>query len=358
MLDQHKFEGRQIYNLDETGVTTVQNPQKIVTARGAKNVGSVTSGERGELVTAIYAVCANGTVIPPMLIFPRKNYREHFIQGGPQGCVGKANPSGWTSAAIFVEYLDHFGKHSQCSKENMVLLILDNHESHISLAAIDRCKELGIVLLTIPPHTSHHLQPLDKSVFYPFKTAYNSAMDSWNRSHPGKRVTIYDIPQLVNQAQLSAIVPRNILSGFEHTGNWPYNPNLFTDADFAPSDVTDRDYAPFTIEIGSSQPLLFATESFGSVEDETPGTSAATPGIDSFEIAGDASALTPGTVSFKSVEGAAETSTVETPHSATQGSLLNEEIHSTINRPETSSYISPSRHVARIWKRGGAILKE
>ena len=52
----------------------------------------------------------------------------------------------------------------------------------------------------------------------------------------------YDVPQLVNQAQLTAIVPRNVLSGFEHTGNWPYNPNIFTDADFAPSSVTDRSY--------------------------------------------------------------------------------------------------------------------
>ena len=31
----------------------MQNPGKIVTARGVRNVGSVTSAERGELVTAV-----------------------------------------------------------------------------------------------------------------------------------------------------------------------------------------------------------------------------------------------------------------------------------------------------------------
>ena len=124
----------------------------------------------------------------------------------------------------------------------MVSLILDNHASHISLAAIDKCKELGIILLTIPPKTSHRLQPLDVLIFSPFKTAYNSAMDAWIQSHPGKRVTIYDIPQLVCQAQINAMIPRNVLSGFQTIGTWPYNPDIFTELDFTPATVTDRDF--------------------------------------------------------------------------------------------------------------------
>ena len=61
----------------------------------------------------------------------------------------------------------------------MVLLILDNHESHTLLAAVDKCRELGIALLTIPSHTSYHLQPPDKCVFGPFKQACSSAMEAW-----------------------------------------------------------------------------------------------------------------------------------------------------------------------------------
>ena len=240
VLDEYQFEARQIFNLDETGVTSVQNPKRIVTVKGTRKVGSITSADGGQLVTVVYSIYANGNVVPPMLIFPRKNYRNHFVRGGPQSSIGKANPSGWINEKLFIEYLDHFASHTQCSKENMVLLILDNHESHISLAAVDKCRELGIVLLTIPPHTSHHLQPLDKCVFGPFKQAYNSATETWIRSNPGKTVSIYDIPQLVNQAQLNAMVPKNILSGFRFTGNWPCDPNIFSEFDFAPSNVTDR----------------------------------------------------------------------------------------------------------------------
>ena len=66
---------------------------------------------------------------------------------------------------------------TRCTTECKVLVILDNHESHIFLCTIDEAKANGIVLLIIPPHTSHRLQPLDKTVFGPFKASYNLAMD-------------------------------------------------------------------------------------------------------------------------------------------------------------------------------------
>lgn len=49
---------------------------------------------------------------------------------------------------------------------------MDNHESHISLRTIDLAKANYVVLLTLPPHTPHRIQPLDRCVYGPFKTAY------------------------------------------------------------------------------------------------------------------------------------------------------------------------------------------
>lgn len=63
------------------------------------------------------------------------------------------------------------------SKNEPVLLLLDNHSSHISLSIFDYCKEHGIILLTIPPHTSHKLQPLDVSFYGPLKSAFNKQCD-------------------------------------------------------------------------------------------------------------------------------------------------------------------------------------
>lgn len=241
VMDDHHFKPEDIYNLDETGCTTVQKPRDVVTERGRKQVGAATSAERGELVTVVYAVSASGNVVPPMFIFPRVNFRDHFTRGGPTGSVGQANKSGWITEEIFLAYLDHLVQHARCSMERKLLLILDNHEAHISLKAIDFARANGIVMLTIPPHTSHRLQPLDKSVYGPFKSSYNRAMDAWLRNNQGKTMSIYDIPGLVAEAQLSAVTAKNILSGFQATGIFPYNRNIFTDVDFAPSLLTDRD---------------------------------------------------------------------------------------------------------------------
>ena len=86
------------------------------------------------------------------------------------------------------DFLDHINDLTCFSKESKILETLDNHESHISLAAIDKARECGIVLLRIPPKTSHKLQPLAKSVFSPFKASYNRAADNWMRSNPGKKL--------------------------------------------------------------------------------------------------------------------------------------------------------------------------
>lgn len=128
-------------------------------------MGSITSAERGELVTVVYTISASGSTIPPMLIFPGINYRDHFIRGAPNGSAGRATRSGWTNEDVFVEYLQHLQYHARCSQEKKILLILDNHESHISLKAIDYSRANGIVILTIPPHSSHRLQPLDRTVY-------------------------------------------------------------------------------------------------------------------------------------------------------------------------------------------------
>jgi hypothetical protein len=131
VMDRYHFNPEDIYNCDETGCTTVQKPGSVVTQRGRKQVGSVTSRERGELVTVVYTVSASGVVIPPMFIYPRVNYRDYFIKGAPVGSIGIASKSGWMTEEIFPTYLEHIIKHTRCSVDHKIMLILDNHESHV-----------------------------------------------------------------------------------------------------------------------------------------------------------------------------------------------------------------------------------
>lgn len=59
-----------IWNMGETGVTTVQHPAGIIGHKGRKPIGAATSTERGQLVTLALAVSALGNNIPPFFVFP------------------------------------------------------------------------------------------------------------------------------------------------------------------------------------------------------------------------------------------------------------------------------------------------
>ena len=114
-----------------------------------------------------------------MFVFPRVYFRNNFIVGGPLGCIGSANKSGWMNEDLYVNFIKHFIHHVRSSKERPVLLILDNVNAHISPTVIDLARENGVVMLAIPPHTSHHLQPLDRTCHKHFKTAFGVTMGGW-----------------------------------------------------------------------------------------------------------------------------------------------------------------------------------
>ena len=164
VLQRDGFTPEKIWNVDETGCTTVQKPTKIIAATGVKQVGAVVSAERGQLVTLCCAVSATGNMIPPMLIFPRVHCKEHFVKGAPTGSIVRVHPSGWMTSENFFSWMKHFVSHVRPSNKDKVLLLLDNHHSHVTLETIDYAKEHGIVLLSFPPHCSHKLQPLDRAV--------------------------------------------------------------------------------------------------------------------------------------------------------------------------------------------------
>ena len=199
----------------------------------------MTSGEHGVNVTIISAVNAVGNSIPPAFIFPRVHFKDSMLKDAPPGSIGLAHISGWSNSKIFAKYLTHFIEKTRSSVDKKILMILDNHKSHISVASLQLAKNSGIVLLTFPPHTSHKLQPLDRTVFGPLKTFYNVACGEWMLTHCGKPMTIYDVAECVGKSYPLAFTQKNILSGFRVSGIWPINENIFSEDEFLSSYVTE-----------------------------------------------------------------------------------------------------------------------
>ena len=53
------------------------------------------------------------------------------------------------------------------------MLIINNHDSHMSTKFDDYCKFNKIVTVNMPMHSFHLLQPLDVGLYLSLKPAYN-----------------------------------------------------------------------------------------------------------------------------------------------------------------------------------------
>ena len=58
--------------------------------------------------------------LAPTLIFPKKNYRDHFIRGVPNGSIGTANSSGWINENIFIDFIVHVAKLTRCYPDRKI----------------------------------------------------------------------------------------------------------------------------------------------------------------------------------------------------------------------------------------------
>ena len=119
------------------------------------------------------------------------------------------------------------------------MLLIDNHSSHLDSGVIGLAKENGVVMRSFPPHCSHRLQQLERSVYGPFKRLLATQHDSWMRSNACKVMTIFDFPGIVKEVWPRAASPGSATSGFKSCRIFPYCPDIFTESDFAPSQLID-----------------------------------------------------------------------------------------------------------------------
>lgn len=239
-LDKTNADALRVWNMDETGLSNVHKPVNIIATKGARAVGKITSGERGKTVTVICALNAAGTFVPPTFIYPRKRMVQSLMNGAPAGALGLCSASGWTDSDIFLRWLEHFTAFIKCSPETPHILLLDGHHSHKTLEACLYARNKGLIIITFPPHCTHRLQPLDVCFFKSLKSAYNLESGNWMTSNPGRRISVFEVAAIFAVAYNKCAGVQKAVTGFETCGLWPYNPDRFTDDDFAASFLTEE----------------------------------------------------------------------------------------------------------------------
>ncbi|APA08388.1 hypothetical protein sscle_03g031580 [Sclerotinia sclerotiorum 1980 UF-70] len=140
---------------------------------------------RQEWISIVECICADGFILPPLEIFKGKNVLQNWI---PKEVLGSwffsANTKGWTSNLHGLEWLKRVFEPTTRAKADgkYRLLICDSHDSYISGSFIAHYLQNRIVLLILPPHTSHLLQPLDVAVFGPLKKRLTAALSDLNQA--------------------------------------------------------------------------------------------------------------------------------------------------------------------------------
>ena len=213
-----------MYNFDETGFMmgviygqmAFTGPEK----RGTKSLQPVNRG----WVTNIQGVNAKGWTIPPFLIFPGKVLITSWFHNLPRDWVIEVVPNGCTSNELGIARLKHFDTHIKDRKVGAHrLLIVDGHESHSSHKFNKYCEEEKIIVLCMPPHSSHLLQPLDVGCFSPLKRAYGDEISSLAR-YGSKQIKKEAFLLAFKAAFERSITKENITASFRGAGLVPHNP--------------------------------------------------------------------------------------------------------------------------------------
>ena len=95
-------------------------------------------------------------------------------------------------------------------------------------------------VLTIPPHTSHVLQPLDSVHFTQFKRNWEINLRKYNSPHSEQPINKIEFCNLFCPSWNMAMSVKNIMAGFRKTGIYPHDVNAIPESSMAPSDIPKK----------------------------------------------------------------------------------------------------------------------
>ena len=171
----------------------------LVAEMGRHKVYAVTSAEKGRTHTIFGCASASGHVLPPVMIFPRKQTPPaNFREGTVAQTLFANSANGWINNDLFLQWFKFFL--ANIPPTQPMLLIMDGHGTHMSIELIELARSSGVHLLCLPSHTTHILQPLDVGVFRSFKSNFSKACSKYLAAHPGRVITSDKLASLIAEA--------------------------------------------------------------------------------------------------------------------------------------------------------------
>nr|XP_023021526.1 uncharacterized protein LOC111509902 [Leptinotarsa decemlineata] len=160
-----------LWNLDESSFSLDPKKSKVVGARGQPS-SRTTSGPGRENTTIPSAISASGLKAPPLIVFKGKHIWDSWIADERNSFKGMAYAA---SAKVL-------------GQERPILLIYDGQSTHMNVKLVELARDNDIIILKLPPHTSHLSQPLDLAVSKSLKDAWDRELVMWQRQDIGLEI--------------------------------------------------------------------------------------------------------------------------------------------------------------------------
>jgi hypothetical protein len=220
---EEKLDADRIFNMDETGFAQRSRSKKVVAVSGSKNVWSKSIDANFHL-TIVAAASARGHVLPPVFIVPGQRLsRDVLDECDVEGAKITTAPKGFVNQFLFMSWLDHFTKSIPLHVVRPILLVCDGCSSHYNPDIAAKAASLRVILLPLPPNVTHLYQPLDVSVFKPFKVVLRKKIQEFMITSGNVSINKKDAVKITSAAWKAGVEqrPSNIVSGFRATGIYP-----------------------------------------------------------------------------------------------------------------------------------------
>ena len=240
-ITEYNVEEENTYNMDEKGfaIGMLGRSKRIFSRRQyeKKEVRQARQDGSREWVSLLAAICADGTALPPGIIFASKNstIQSHWvadIEAGKHQIHVASSPTGWTNNEIGLAWLEQvFDRYTKPkARRKYRLLIVDGHGSHLTQNFLEYCYQNRIILAVLPPHSTQTLQPLDVVCFKPLSSNYSSEVDNYLQQSQGlSPLSRGDFFNLFWPAWANTFEEKLVKKAFTVTGISPVNADVILD---------------------------------------------------------------------------------------------------------------------------------
>ena len=231
--------GRRLWNCDETGLCTSVTSKKVIVRKGQKDVYEIGTGSGRDNITVLACGSAIGERVLPYVVYKAKTTNPSWMEGGPHGCMFSVSNSGWMESAQFSEwFIQMFLPATKLLRLTApVVLLLNGHGSHVTLELVTEAAKQNTIIICLPPHTTHILQPLDVSVFKSVKHVWVQLLKEFKSEKFEAVVSKRSFPSLLSQLWKESFFPEHLVSGFHATGIHPLNRSIIREDKLKPSEA-------------------------------------------------------------------------------------------------------------------------